>query len=183
MPDDPVRLIPDVEASLRLQDYSGTPRIDGVEIVELRRFHDLAGSMTELARLADGGLPAMPGFRPAQINYSTLEPGAIKGMHLHRRQTDVWFVPPHDRILLALVDVREGSATSGTRLRLTLGDGASSLVRVPPGVAHGCRNVGSRTAAIIYFADRYFSPEPAACDEGRLPWDHFGAGLWEIPRD
>lgn len=183
MPEDRVKLIHDIEESLRLQDYAGSPAIAGVELVDLRRFHDAAGSMTELARLSGEELASMPGFRPAQINYSTLEPGAIKGLHLHRRQTDVWFVPPHDRVLLVLVDAREGSETAGTRMRLTLGDGTSRLVRVPPGVAHGCRNIGRRTATVIYFADLQFSPEPATCDEGRLAWDHFGAELWDIPRD
>jgi len=28
-----------------------------------------------------------------------MDPGVIKAFHLHRRQTDVWFVPPGDRML------------------------------------------------------------------------------------
>ena len=24
--------------------------------------------------------------------------------------------------------------------------------------------------------------DPARCDEGRLPWDHFGADIWEVIR-
>jgi hypothetical protein len=27
-----------------------------------------------------------------------------------------------------------------------------------------------------------FSPDAQECDEGRLPWDHLGADVWEIVR-
>jgi len=164
------------------QGYSPKRRIEGVEIIELKRFNDDGGSMTELGRI-DGGLhKQLPGFTVRQVNYSVLEPLAIKAFHMHRRQTDVWFVPPSDKILLVLADVRKGSPTEGMTMRFVLGDGNSRLVRIPPGVAHGCRNL--RTASpstIIYFVDVQFSVDEH-CDEGRLPWDHFGAQIWEVER-
>jgi dTDP-4-dehydrorhamnose 3,5-epimerase len=167
----------------RLQDYAPSPRITGVEVVELRRHTDDGGSFTELGRFAGGVSAAFPGFLLAQANYSELEPGAIKAFHLHRRQTDIWFVPPGDKLLLVLVDVRLDSPTEGTRMRLVLGDGHSRAVRIPPGVAHGVRNLGSRRGRIIYFTDTQFSPAPEACDEGRLPWDFAGADVWETARE
>jgi len=91
-------------------------------------------------------------------------------------------VPPTDKILLCVGDVRKGSPTEGVVQRLVLGDGNSRLVRIPPGVAHGCKNL--RTAGlsvIVYFVDVHFSAE-ADCDEGRLPWDHFGADVWDVER-
>ena len=33
--------------------------------------------------------------------------------HLHERQTDVWYVPPSDKLLLVLADVRTGSKSEG----------------------------------------------------------------------
>ncbi len=178
-----MKLSSGAEACYRVQDYSRRPGIDGVTLVPLRRAHDETGSMTEVARLDGGRALGLEGFTAAQINYSTLEPGAIKAFHLHRRQTDVWFVPPSDRVLLVLVDVRAGSPTEGARIRLTLGDGESRLVRIPPGVAHGCRNVGPGTARIVYLTDLHFSPEPGETDEGRLPPDLFGPDIWEAPRE
>ncbi len=166
-----------------LQLYGGKAEIDGVSSSNLRRFHDEGGSMTELLRLADGASAGLDGFDLAQANYSTVEAGVIKAFHLHKRQTDVWFVPPEDRVLLVLVDVRKGSPTEGNSMRVILGDGESSLVRIPPGVAHGCRNIGTATARIIYFTDLQFSPEPGACDEGRLPWDFVGSDIWEVARE
>ena len=175
-------LTPAAKRAFQLQAYGGAPSIDGVQVVELRRHHDDGGSMTELARLTDGRPEALPGFAARQVNYSEVAPGAMKAFHLHVRQTDVWYVPPSDRMLVVLVDVRQGGATEGAKLRLVLGDGTSRLLRIPPGVAHGVRNLGAATGRIIYFTDLHFSPEPATCDEGRLPWDFVGAEIWDPTR-
>lgn len=172
----------DAKRVFQLQSYQGGPTIEGVQIVELRRYHDDGGSMTELGRLVDGHLEMFPDFTVRQINYSVMEPGAIKAFHLHNRQTDVWYVPPSDRLLLVLVDVRKGSATEGVRMRFMLGNGTSRVVRIPPGVAHGVSNLGPGSGRIIYFVDVQFSPDPAQCDEGRLPWDYAGADVWDVTR-
>jgi dTDP-4-dehydrorhamnose 3,5-epimerase len=168
--------------ALSVQDYAQAPPIQGVEIAELRRFTDDGGAFTELGRLTGGAHGAFPGFEVRQVNYSEMDPGVIKAFHLHRRQTDVWYVPPDDKMLLVLLDVRAGSPTEGTCRRLVLGGGTSRLVRIPPGVAHGVRNIASARGRIIYFVDTHFSPDPAQCDEGRLPWDHAGPDVWEISR-
>jgi dTDP-4-dehydrorhamnose 3,5-epimerase len=166
----------------QLQAYGAAAAIDGVQVIELKRHHDDGGSMTELARLVDGAPAGLSGFTMRQVNFCEIEPGAIKAFHLHGRQTDVWFVPPSDRVLVVLVDVRKGSRTEGASQRLMLGNGASRLVRIPPGVAHGARNLGVATGRIIYFTDLHFSPDPADCDEGRLPWDYLGADVWDVTR-
>lgn len=179
-----MKLSDEAEARYRPQDYSpGKPSIAGVDLVELRRSNDDGGSFTELGRLVQGRVEGMNDFSLAQVSYSTLAPGAIKAFHVHRLQTDVWFVPPEDKMLLVLVDVRGGSPTEGNRLRLVLGDTRSLLVRIPPGVAHGCRNLATTSGRIIYFTDRTFSPEPGKTDEGRLPWDFAGPEVWELARE
>lgn len=165
-----------------VQDYAPRPEIEGVEFIPLRRFNDDGGAMTELARLDGGMLKDVPGFVARQMNYSVVEPLAIKAFHLHKRQTDVWYVPPSDKLLLVLSDVRKGSPTEGVTKRYVLGDGNSRLVRIPPGVAHGCKNLRPATpSAIIYFVDVQFAIDDT-CDEGRLPWDHFGTEVWEVER-
>jgi dTDP-4-dehydrorhamnose 3,5-epimerase len=169
-------------AKYGVQDYGKRAQIDGVQWVELKRFNDDGGAMTELGRLDQGAHQQLPGFVARQVNYSTMEPLAIKAFHLHKRQTDVWYVPPSDKILLVLGDVRKGSPTEGLVTRHVLGDGNSRLVRIPPGVAHGCRNLRPATqSVIVYFVDVQFSVGDE-CDEGRLPWNHFGAEVWEVER-
>jgi dTDP-4-dehydrorhamnose 3,5-epimerase len=165
-----------------VQDYSPKRSIEGLEIVQLRRFNDDGGSMTELARLEDGRIAGIDGFQARQMNYSVMEPLAIKAFHLHKRQTDVWYVPPSDKLLLVVADVRKDSPTEGQVQRIVLGDGNSRLVRIPPGVAHGCKNLRHASpSVIIYFVDVQFSVGDD-CDEGRLPWDHFGTQVWDVER-
>lgn len=173
-------LDPSARKAYSVQRYDGRPAIEGTALVDLRRFHDDGGAMTELARLAEGAHKDLPGFTVRQVNFSEMEPGVIKAFHLHMRQTDVWFIPPGSKMLVVLGDCREGSPTCGNVQRLVLGDGTSKLLRIPPGVAHGVRNLGTARGQIIYFVDVNFDPHPDRCDEGRLPWDHFGADVWEV---
>ncbi len=175
-------LEPRARDAYALQNYAGRPAIDGVTFTDLRRFHDDGGSMTELARLDGGAVQGLPGFQARQVNFSEVEPGAIKAFHLHLRQTDVWYVPPASKMLVILGDARDGSPTSGSVQRFVLGDGTSKLLRIPPGVAHGVRNLAACRGQIIYFVDVNFDAHPDRCDEGRLPWDHFGADIWEVQR-
>jgi dTDP-4-dehydrorhamnose 3,5-epimerase len=177
-----MRLSDEAKRAFSVQSYGPAPRIDGVEVVELRRFTDDGGSLVELGRLTAGAHQVFAGFEVRQINYSEMDPGVIKAFHLHRRQTDVWFVPPGDKMLLVLLDVREGSPTEKVHQRMVLGDGAARLVRISPGVAHGVRNLATTRGRIIYFVDTHFSPEPDQCDEGRLPWDFAGAAIWDVVR-
>jgi dTDP-4-dehydrorhamnose 3,5-epimerase len=177
-----MRLNDDAQRAYSVQDYSAQPPITGVELVDLKRFTDDGGSLTELGRLDNGIHAAFPGFEVKQFNYSELEAGAIKAFHLHREQTDVWFVPPGDKMLLVLLDVRAGSPTEKVARRLVLGDGASRLVRIPPGVAHGVRNLAATRGRIIYFVDVQFQAAATESDEGRLPWDFAGAGIWDVVR-
>jgi len=178
-----MELSDEARRALRPQDYSPKPEIKGVEFVELSRHTDDGGSFTELGRFTAGASAAIPGFVLAQVNYSEIEPGAVKAFHLHQRQTDIWYVPPSDKMLLVLIDARAGSPSEGVRMRLVLGDGRSRLVRIPPGVAHGCRNLAPTRGRIIYFTDTHFSPAPESCDEGRLPWDFAGPDIWDIARE
>src|SRR5437870_13811007 len=175
-------LSPEAKRAFQLQSYTPVQAIDGVELVDLKRFSDDGGNFTELVRLGAGRAEALRDFTVHQVNYSEVEPGVIKAFHVHTRQTDVWYVPPSDRMLVVLLDVRQGARSEGTRMRLTLGAGGSRLVRIPPGVAHGVRNLASSTGRIIYFTDVHFSPDPAMCDEGRLPWDYAGSEIWDVTR-
>jgi dTDP-4-dehydrorhamnose 3,5-epimerase len=173
---------PDAKRAFQVQSYGGAAAIDGVRVVDLVRHGDDGGSVTELARLTDGRVAGLESFTVRQVNFSEMAPGVIKAFHLHARQTDVWYVPPSDRMLVVLLDVRKGSRTEGARQRVMLGNGASRLLLIPPGVAHGVRNLGETTGRMVYLVDLHFTTEPATCDEGRLPWDFAGKDVWEVTR-
>ncbi|MBN2278946.1 MAG: dTDP-4-dehydrorhamnose 3,5-epimerase family protein [Candidatus Marinimicrobia bacterium] len=177
-----MKLTSKAEKRIFLQDYLKNEMIEGVEIIQLKRFNDDGGSFTELGRLSAGIPESLPGFEVKQVNYSEMAPNAIKAFHIHRSQTDVWFVPPKDKILLILADLREGSPTEAVIMRIPLGDCNSRLIKIPPGVAHGCKNIAGEKGQIIYFVNQIFSADPAISDEGRLPWDFFGPDIWEVEK-
>lgn len=85
-------------------------------------------------------------------------------------------------MLVVLLDVRAKSKTPNVQMRLVLGDGHSRLLRIPPGVAHGVKNLTPNRGRIIYLVDFQFSPDPDVTEEGRLPWDFAGAHVWDVTR-
>lgn len=167
----------DFKDLLTTQDYSKKPSIEGVKIVDLKQFVDDSGSFNEVVRLSNGKLNDFPDFTLRQVSYSLMEPGTIKAFHLHLKQEDIWFIPPTDKLVVGLVDVRQKSSTYKVIQKLILGAGKASLIFIPNGVAHGAANHSRRTAQIFYFVSQQFDQNDP--DEKRLPWDVLGKEFWE----
>lgn len=164
------------------QEYSKKPTIEGVELIERPFFADDGGHFSEILRMTESGLAegvSVP-FQVRQISMSCVMPGAIKAFHLHYNQDDLWYVPPTEQLLVNLHDVREGSPTFDVHMRLTLGVGKSMLLRIPAGVAHGAANLYHRPMTLCYATSAQFIAQ--APDERRLPWDAFGAQVWELTK-
>jgi dTDP-4-dehydrorhamnose 3,5-epimerase len=161
------------------QEYGRRTPIEGVQILELRHMVDDGGSFAELIRLDEQGrLLQIPHFQVRQSSYSLVLPGAIKAFHLHYNQEDLWFVPPTDRLVMGLVDLRAGSPTYEQTMRFVLGGSKAQLLYIPRGVAHGCANLGNTPSTILYFVNQHFDLN--APDEHRLPWDFLGESFWQI---
>lgn len=92
--------------------------------------------------------------------------GTVKAWHIHKIQTDWWYVA-HGVILAVLHDLRPDSETRGETNEFFLGDDRDPIVlKIPPGVAHGCRCL-SGPADLFYVTSHVYNPE----DEGRIPHD------------
>ncbi len=178
--DDKNFLTEQAEDALSVQSYEKTPVIDGVVMKELRTFVDDGGSFMELLRLSQGISEHFPEFEVKQVNFSQVLPTVIKAFHLHLHQEDVWFIPPHERLLVVLTDQRKDSATQGVTMRMVMGAGKAQLLYIPRGVAHGNANLWSNPASLVYFVNQQFNPTDP--DEGRLPWDFLGKEIWEITK-
>ena len=175
----PEDFAPDFRPHLTTQEYGGGDRIDGVQLLDLRLMTDDGGSFAELVRFdEEGRLEAIPDFQVRQSSYSLVLPGAVKAFHLHFGQEDVWFVPPTDRLLIGLIDARLGSPTSGQTMRFVLGAGRARLLYIPRGVGHGCANLGTEPATVLYYVNQQFDLQDP--DERRLPWDIAGADFWRM---
>lgn len=173
-------IVKEYKDQVSTQSYGGKKNINGVEWLRPKWLTDDGGAFGELVRVTDGYVEGLEGFEVRQSSVSQVEPGAIKAFHLHYKQDDLWYVPPSDRLLVVLKDIRQDSSTTGNMLRFVLGGSNHGLVRIPAGVAHGCRNLSVKPALLMYFTSNQFNPEHP--DEHRLPWDVFGSEIWEMTR-
>ncbi len=167
--------------SVTTQSYTPARTINGVVVTECQFFSDDGGNFAELFRLNTGIVAGLePEFVVQQVSFSVMVPQTIKAYHVHNNQEDLWFCSPFDRLLVNLHDVREGSETFDVHQRLILGAGKHRMLRIPTGVAHGVANIYGRPMTLLYATSQQFSAEKP--DEHRLPWDQFGADVWELTR-
>ncbi len=173
---------PNYQTLVKTEDYEMKPVIDGIRLVELKKFVTEDGYFLELGRLEKGLLRefASEGFEIKQANFSKSAPNTVKGWHLHENQEDVWFVAPDSKFLVGLADLRADSPTKNKAMRLVMGEGRAHLLYIPRGVAHGYRNISGREGYIIYFVNNSFNSQNP--DEKRLEWDAFGSDFWEIKK-
>lgn len=144
--------------------------LPGVRYGTIARHVDGRGSFRELWRAAD--FPAA-GF--VQGNLSTSDAGVLRGLHLHRRQDDLWVVAS-GRAFVALVDVRpllDGSG--GSAVIETRELPADSWVYIPTGVAHGFLAV--EPLQLVYLVTNTYD----GTDELGFAWDDPAVGVaWPV---
>ena len=136
--------------------------LDGVALKELVTQTDERGFFQEIIRVNDDFFKE--GF--GQWSHSLLYTGVVKAWHIHRLQVDWWFVA--SGVLKAvLFDMRRESPTYRQTMEICMGDHQpAQVLRVPPGVAHGCKCI-SGPVHLFYITSRVYDPG----DEGRIPHD------------
>lgn len=106
--------------------------LPGVRYGAIVRHADPRGSFRELWRASD-----FPDEPFVQANLSTSAAGVLRGLHLHRRQDDLWIVAD-GRAFVALVDLRPMLDGSGTAPLIETRElRADEWVVIPTGIAHG----------------------------------------------
>jgi dTDP-4-dehydrorhamnose 3,5-epimerase len=92
--------------------------------------------------------------------------GVIKAWHLHRKQTDCWYVCS-GVLKVAMCDLRPDSPTHKQVMHLLMGDHQPArLLVIPPGVAHGCKTVQG-PVNLLYVTTHTYDP----ADEIRMPYN------------
>jgi len=123
---------------------------------------DERGFFMELIRYTDPFFEE--GF--AQLSYSKMYQGIVKAWHIHKTQVDWWFVPI-GRLKIGLFDRRPESPSYGKTITLLLGEDVEpAVLKIPAGVAHGCKAIGG-TAYLFYTTSGVYNIE----EEGRIPHD------------
>jgi dTDP-4-dehydrorhamnose 3,5-epimerase len=143
--------------------------IAGVEIEPFVQWPDDRGCFAEVFRFGAPGiardfLPA--GHHQIQVSFTVSYPGVIKAIHYHFEQTDLW-APLAGMFQVFLCDLREESRDCGSVNTLFIGAQRPWKVRIPPGVAHGYKVIGTEPAQLLYATNHFYDPR----DEGRLAYD------------
>jgi dTDP-4-dehydrorhamnose 3,5-epimerase len=134
--------------------------IQGVEFKELKTNVDERGYFREIIRKDDPFFSE--GF--GQWSHSFMFDGVIKAWHLHKQQTDWWYVGT-GILRIGLHDTRKESPTYKQTMEFLMGDlQVARVMKIPPGVAHGCKVIQG-PANLFYLTSHQYNPE----DELRLP--------------
>ncbi len=98
-----------------------------------------------LSPLEAAGLPA--GAAPGNLHVVSLEPGAVRGNHIHPDSTE-WFL-----LCGGPAEIAWQSGPLPPRRESILPDDGPALYEVPPGVAHAIRNRSRREIILLAFSD------------------------------
>lgn len=136
--------------------------IRGVTIKSLQTLLDDRGFFREIIREDNGFFSE--GF--GQLSHSFMYDGVIKAWHYHKIQVDWWYVVS-GVLRVGLFDMREQSDTYQNTMDFLMGDlQESCVIKIPPGVAHGCKVVQG-PVNLLYVTSEVYNPE----DELRLPFN------------
>lgn len=116
--------------------------IEGVVITPLKQILDERGKIMHMLRSID---PHYLSF--GEIYFSCIEPGAIKGWHLHKEMV-LNYAVPLGKIKFVLYDDRENSPTRGKVQEIFLGPDNYCLVTVPPLVWNGFKGICTQTSIV-----------------------------------
>lgn len=152
-----------------------TTTIEGVVLKDLVTHRDERGFFREIIRVTDEFF--QEGF--GQWSHSLMYQATAKAWHIHQKQIDWWYVPI-GVLKVALFDTRENSPTHSVLMEFLMGENQpAQVVKIPPGVAHGCRCI-SGPAHLFYVTSNVYNP----ADEGRIPHNDPSIGYdWQKGAD
>jgi dTDP-4-dehydrorhamnose 3,5-epimerase len=136
--------------------------IEGVVVKKLVTHTDDRGFFREIIRVTDEFFGE--GF--AQWSHSLMFDVVTKAWHYHRIQTDWWYVAT-GVLRVGLFDLREGVPSYKKTMDFYMGDfQPAQVVKIPPGVAHGCKTIQG-PVNLFYVTSHVYNPD----DELRIPYD------------
>jgi dTDP-4-dehydrorhamnose 3,5-epimerase len=161
-------------AGVLIREPESEDLIAGVKIARVQVWPDDRGYFLEVMRRGNG-LSAGMAAEQLQVSCALSYPGAIKALHYHYEQTDLW-APVKGQLQVCLFDLRADSATFGVCNTLFVGTLQPWEILIPPGVGHGYKVIGTEPAVLVYVTDRFYNP----ADEGRLAYNDPGLNYdWE----
>lgn len=145
--------------------------IKGVEIYPLRQIPDERGKIMHMLKTTDTHFEKF-----GEIYFSIVNPGVIKGWHLHKKMILNYAVVA-GMIKLVLFDDRKNSPSKGEVQEIFTGEDNYCLIKIPAGVWNGFKGIGIKPAIVANCATIPHDPHEIV----RL--DPFDAGIpysWDL---
>lgn len=139
--------------------------IKDVIIKNLNQYHDDRGWLSEVYRQDEVN------YHPAMAYISVTKPGVIRGPHEHKFQSDCFVFVGPGSFELHLWDRRQGSETEGQHFTAEMGEGAPTMVIVPPGVVHGYKAIGDKDSYCLNFPDKLYKGEGKKEEIDEIRWE------------
>ena len=135
----------------KFRQYS-TERIPGIKIKKLNVFANDQGYLFETLRNDD----EMFDNKFGQVLVSEVYPGIIKGLHLHKKQTDYTTCIKGNLKYVAIKLNNDGTFIINT---FTPGEKNPILIKCPPGIWHGYTPLSNQPATVLHLMDVAYNPE------------------------
>lgn len=87
------------------------------------------------------------------VHIVSMEPGAVRGNHFHRRQSEAIFA------IGSVLRVKAINRDTGEQYEEVIGPDAPVLFIIQPGVSHAFRNESNTQSHLVCFADRKYDFE------------------------
>ncbi|BBG24357.1 dTDP-4-dehydrorhamnose 3,5-epimerase [Sulfuracidifex tepidarius] len=146
--------------------------IEGVLLVETRKFDDRRGFFVELFK--ENQMKGIPNFVQGNMSFSVA--GVIRGLHyqINPFPQGKLVTVANGRILDVAVDIRRSSPTFGKFVKAELTPGR--MLWIPPGFAHGFQAM--EDSVVIYFITHStYSPQHERC----INWNDEEIGIdWPL---
>ncbi len=126
--------------------------INGVEIHPLRQIPDERGKIMHMLRS-----DAKHFEKFGEIYFSVINPGVVKGWHLHKEMI-LNYAVISGMIKLVLFDDRKDSSTKGQVQEIFMGEDNYCLVKVPANVWNGFKGIGITQAIVANCATLAHDP-------------------------
>ena len=116
--------------------------IDGVLVKQLSQITDERGKIMHMLRADE---PHFEKF--GEIYFSVVNPGVVKGWHIHKEMT-LNYAVISGMVKLVLYDPRPDSKTKGEIQEIFIGEDNYVLVKIPPGIWNGFKGIGAKPAIV-----------------------------------
>lgn len=131
--------------------------INGLEIIPMEEYRDRRGWNAQPLAASELAAGIIKG-----VHIVSMEPGTIRGNHVHAEQTEKVMIAGGDCLFAAR------DPETGERFERTFTEDALFLIVVAPGIEHAFKNVSDGKAYLFCAGDRAFDPHSPDTDRASV---------------